>query len=240
MSEKEEKYHGMSSLPDEQKEAIIKKEYCAEIHIWGLVLSLIHAVIIFLPPLFLLFVYGIFPGWATIGKAFASTAAIAGPYWFIEPVSYFLILGVGGTYISFLAGNISNMRLPVSAVAQEVAGVREGSPEGEIIGGIGISVSQVMLTIAVLAGAVVVTLIIDVLPKNIKGAFDFLLPCLWGAIVGQFALRAPQYAAVAIIVGIPLVMYSGLPAWTQIPVMVFGLAILAILLFKRGIWVPKK
>jgi len=240
MSEKEEKYHGMSSLPDEQKEAIIKKEYCAEIHTWGLVLSLIHAVIIFLPPLFLLFVYGIFPGWATIGKAFASTAAIAGPYWFIEPVSYFLILGVGGTYISFLAGNISNMRLPVSAVAQEVAGVREGSPEGEIIGGIGISVSQVMLTIAVLAGAVVVTLIIDVLPKNIKGAFDFLLPCLWGAIVGQFALRAPQYAIVALIVGVPLVMFSGLPDWTQIPVMVFGLAILAILLFKRGIWVPKK
>ena len=148
--------------------------------------------------------------------------------------------GDRGTYISFLAGNISNMRLPVSAVAQEAAGVREGSPEGEIIGGIGISVSQVMLTIAVLAGAVVVTLIIDVLPKNIKGAFDFLLPCLWGAIVGQFALRAPQYAIVALIVGVPLVMFSGLPDWTQIPVMVFGLAILAILLFKRGIWVPKK
>ena len=240
MSEKEERFHGMSSLPDAEKEAMIKNEYCAEVHTWGLTLSLIHAVIIFLPPLLLLFVYGIFPGWATIGKAFASTAAIAGPYWFIEPVSYFLILGVGGTYISFLAGNISNMRLPVSAVAQEVAGVREGSPEGEIIGGIGISVSQVMLTIATLAAAVLVTLIIDALPKSVKGAFDFLLPCLWGAIFGQFALRAPQYAVVVLIIGIPLVMFSGLPTWTLIPLMVFGLAILAIILFKNGIWVPKK
>jgi len=34
------------------------------------------------------------------------------------------------------------MRLPVSAVAQEVAGVREGSPEGEIIGALGIIASQ--------------------------------------------------------------------------------------------------
>ncbi len=239
MSDQEEKYHGMSSLPLEQKEAIIKNEYGPPIHKAGLILMSLHAVIIFLPALFLLIAYGIWPGWSTIGKAFASTAAIAAPYWFIEPVSYFLILGIGGTYIAFMAGNISNMRLPVSAVAQEVAGVREGSPEGEIIGAIGISASQWALTIATLAAALIVTLIIDVLPKNVKGAFDFLLPALWGAIFGQFALRAPKYAGVVLIVGIPLVMYSGLPTWTLIPIMVFGLSILAIVLFKKGIWVPK-
>jgi hypothetical protein len=238
MNEKAEKYHGMSSLPDEQKEAIIKNEYGSEIHTWGLTLSLIHALIIFLPALFLFFVYDLFPGWATIGKAFASTAAVVGPYWFIEPVSYFLVLGIGGTYISFLGGNISNMRLPVSAVAQEVAGVREGSPEGEIIGAIGISVSQVILTVAVLAGAVLVTLIIDILPKSVTGAFDFLLPCLWGAIFGQFAIRGLPYAIIALIVGIPMVLFSGIPAWTQIPIMVFGLAILSLVLFKKGIWMP--
>ena len=236
----EEKYHGMSSLPLEEKEAIIKKEYGPRVHRAGLILSLCQAVIIFLPALFMLVAFGVWPGWAIIGKAFASTAAIAAPYWFIEPVSYFLILGIGGTYISFLAGNISNMRLPVSAVAQEVAGVREGSPEGEIIGAIGIVASQWALTIATLAAAIVVTLIIDVLPASIKGAFDFLLPCLWGAIFGQFALRAPQYGAVAMVVGIPLVMWSDLPTWTLIPIMVFGLAILSIILFKKGIWVPKK
>jgi len=236
----EEKYHGMSPLPLEEKEAIIKNEYGPRIHRAGLWLSLIQAVIIFLPALFLLVVYDVWPGWGTIGKAFASTAAIAGPYWFIEPVSYFLILGMAGTYISFLAGNISNMRLPVSAVSQEVAGVREGSPEGEIIGAIGIVASQWALTVATLAAAIIVTIVIGVLPKSVTGAFDFLLPCLWGAIFGQFALRAPQYAVVCMIVGIPLVMWSGLPTWTLIPIMVFGLAILSIILFKKGIWVPKK
>lgn len=235
----EEKYHGMSSLPLEEKEAIIKKEYGPKVHRAGLILSLCQAVIIFLPALFMLVAFGVWPGWAVIGKAFASTAAIAAPYWFIEPVSYFLILGIGGTYISFVAGNISNMRLPVSAVAQEVAGVREGSPEGEIIGAIGIVASQWALTVATLAAAIVVTLVIDILPASIKGSFDFLLPCLWGAIFGQFALRAPQYGVVAMVVGIPLVMWSGLPTWTLIPIMVFGLAILAIIFFKRGIWVPK-
>lgn len=236
----EEKYHGMSHLPFEEKEAIIKNEYCPKVHRAGLWLSLLHAVIVFLPALYVLFAFGIWPGWATIGKAFASTAAIAGPYWFIEPVSYFLILGVAGTYVSFMAGNISNMRLPVSAVSQEVAGVQEGSPEGEIVGAIGIVASQWALTIATLAAAIVVTLVVRNLPKSITGAFDFLLPCLWGAIFGQFTLRAPQYAVVCMIIGIPLVMYSGLPTWTLIPIMVFGLAVLSIILFKQGIWVPKK
>lgn len=234
-----EKYHGMSHLPVEEKEAIIKNDYGPKVHRVGLLTSLGQAVIIFLPALFMLVAYGVWPGWAMVGKAFASTAAIAAPYWFIEPVSYFLILGIGGTYISFLAGNISNMRLPVSAVSQEVAGVREGSPEGEIIGAIGIVGSQWALTIATLAAAIVVTLIIGSLPKSVAGAFDFLLPCLWGAIIGQFGLRSPQYAILALTIGIPLVMWSGLPTWTLIPIMVFGLAIISIFLFKRGIWVPK-
>jgi len=235
-----EKYHGMTLLPLEEKERIIRNEYAPKVHLVGLLASLVQAAIIFLPALFMLVGYGIWPGWAKVGKAFASTAAIAGPYWFIEPVSYFLILGIGGTYISFLAGNISNMRLPVSAVSQEVAGVREGSPEGEIIGAIGIIASQWALTIATLTAAIVVTLIIGFLPGSVTGAFDFLLPCLWGAIFGQFALRSPQYAILAMVIGIPLVMWSGLPTWTLIPIMVFGLAILSIFLFKRGIWVPKR
>ena len=238
--EKEEKYHGMSPLPLEQKEAIIKNEYSPRIHRAGLWLSLIQAVIIFLPALYLLIAFDVWPGWGTVGKAFVSVAAIAGPYWFIEPVSYFLVLGMAGTYISFLAGNISNMRLPVSAVSQEVAGVREGSPEGEIIGGIGIVASQWALTIATLAAAIIVTIVIGVLPKSVTGAFDYLLPCLWGAIFGQFTLRAPQYAIVCMVIGIPLVMWSGLPTWTLIPIMVFGLAMLALVFFKKGIWVPKK
>jgi hypothetical protein len=236
----EEKYHGMSPLAIEEKEAIIRNEYAPRVHRAGLGLSLVQAGIIFLPALYLLVAFRLWPGWATIGKTFASVAAFAGPYWFIEPVSYFLILGIAGTYVSFLAGNISNMRLPVSAVAQEVAGVREGSPEGEIIGAIGIVASQWALTIATISAAIIVTLVIEVLPKTVTGAFDFLLPCLWGAIFGQFTLRAPQYAVVAMIIGIPLVIWSGLPPWTLIPIMVFGLAILSIILFKKGIWVPKK
>jgi len=91
-----------------------------------------------------------------------------------------------------------------------------------------------------LTAAAVVTLVIGYLPKNVTAAFDFLLPSLWGAIFGQFALRSPHYALLTLAIGIPLVLWSGLPSWTLIPLMVFGMAVIAIVLFKRGIWVPKK
>jgi hypothetical protein len=53
------------------------------------------------------------------------------PLWFIEPVSYFLVLGICGTYISFLAGNISNFRLPVSAVARRSRRSRKALPRAK-------------------------------------------------------------------------------------------------------------
>jgi len=47
----------------------------------------------------------------------------------MEPVQYYLALGIVGTYVSFLAGNIGNLRLPVAISTAEVLGVDPGSPE---------------------------------------------------------------------------------------------------------------
>ena len=112
--------------------------------------------IFFLPPVYLMVFYGLPAEWGPIMQGAASVWSFSAPFWFIEPVSYFLILGTCGTYISFLAGNISNFRLPVSAVAQEVAGVQQGSHEGEVISTIAITATQVMMTISALTGALFV------------------------------------------------------------------------------------
>jgi len=236
---KEEKYWGMSPLPLEEKRKIMNTEYFPKIHMYGLITSLIHALIIFLPVIYLALVHGVFPPWDIAVKAFIGIASIAGPYWVIEPISYFAVLGAAGTYISFLAGNISNMRLPVSAVAQEVAGVKEGSPEGEIIGAIGIVASQWVLSIITFAAALTVTAVVEIMPPGVKKAFDWLLPALWGGIYGQFGLRNPRLAVIALAICIPLVYSRILPAYLEIPVMVFGMAVIAIVLYKKGIWVKK-
>ncbi len=234
--EKVNKLSGESPLSEAEKSDIIHKEYAPSAHRIGLITSLIHILIFFLPPLYIMFYFNIPVDWGAVIKGSISTLAVSGPFWLIEPISYFVVLGISGTYISFLAGNISNFRLPVSAVAQEVAGVREGSHEGEIISALAIVATQVMLTLAALSGAIFVTMVVKYLPKSFVAAFDWLLPSIWGAIVVQFGLRKWQYAVVAILASIYVVIYSPLPGWSHVPIIVFLMAILALRLYSKGIW----
>jgi hypothetical protein len=234
--EKTNKLAGESPLSIAEIEEIFQKEYDPIAHLIVLTFSIIHIAIFFLPPLYIMFYFNIPVDWAAVGKGTIAVLGFSAPFWFIEPISYFLVLGIAGTYISFLAGNISNFRLPVSAVAQEVAGVREGSHEGEIVSTLAIVATQVMLTLAALTGAIFVTMVVKYLPKSFVAAFDWLLPSIWGAIVIQFALRKWQYAVVAILFSIYIDIYSPLPTWSHVPIIVFFMAILALKLYGKKIW----
>ncbi len=228
-----------SPLSEAEKEAIVQAEYFPQAHRIGLVSSLLHVVIFFLPPLYLMVVHGLPAEWGKILRGAAATWSFSLPFWFIEPVSYFLVLGICGTYISFLAGNISNFRLPVSAVAQEVAQVREGSPEGEIVSTLAIAATQVMITLSALSGAIFVSAIVRLLPAPIVAAFDWLLPSIWGAIFVQFGLRNWRYAVVALTASILVVVYSGLPGWSHTLLLVAVMVALALFTHRLHIWVPK-
>lgn len=227
-----------SPLSEAEKDAIVRAEYFPTAHRIGLITSLIHVVIFFLPPIYLTVFYGLPADWGPIMQGAAATWSISMPLWFIEPVSYFLVLGICGTYISFLAGNISNFRLPVSAVAQEVAQVPEGSPEAEIISTLAIAATQLMITVSALTGAIFVSAIVGLLPASVVAAFDWLLPSIWGAIVVQFGLRNWRYAVVAVIASIVVVIYSGLPGWSHTPILVVLMVAMALFTHNRGIWVP--
>lgn len=227
---------GRSPLSESEKEAIVQREYLPKAHRIGLITSLAHVVIFFLPPIYLMVAFGLPADWPKVLNGAVATWGVSLPFWFIEPISYFMVLGICGTYISFLAGNISNFRLPVSAVAQEVAQVREGSHEGEIISTIAIVATQVMITLSALTGAVFVSIVVQLLPQSVVAAFDWLLPSIWGAIVVQFGLRKWQYAVVAIAAAIVVVVYTPLPGWSHIPILVFFMVFLAVILYNRGIW----
>jgi hypothetical protein len=226
-------------LSEAEKEAIVQREYFPAAHRIGLITSLVHVAIFFLPPIYLMVFYGLPAKWGPILQGAASAWSFSVPFWFIEPVSYFLILGICGTYISFLAGNISNFRLPVSAVAQEVAEVRQGSHEGEVISTIAITATQVVMTISALTGALFVSAIVGSLPAPVVAAFDWLLPSIWGAIIVQFGLRNWRYAVVAVIASVIVVVYSGFPSWTHTITVVVLMVALALFMCRRGLWLPK-
>jgi hypothetical protein len=172
--------------------------------------------------------FGSFVGMTVLVLALGGAYAFARESAGVGSIMYELIAARAGAEAAGVAGNISNFRLPVSAVAQEVAQVQQGSPEGEVISTLAITATQVMITISALTGALFVSAIVSALPATVVAAFDWLLPSIWGAIVVQFGLRNWRYAVVAVIISIIVVVYSGLPDWTHTMTVVVLMVALAL------------
>ncbi len=141
-----------------------------------------------------------------------------GAFYIVEPISYYPILGLAGTYISFLSGNISNLRLPCSAMAQEVVGVQEGTKQAEIIGTMGIIGSVITNLIGVTLAAFVGSWLIGLFPAFVADAFRKYTRRLQfsGQIFGQFAMRQPKLAPFAFCHPLGL-LYIKAPIWLVIP-----------------------
>ena len=182
-----------------EEKGIFRNSFIPWIVKWGRGLNLLGVLLCF-GPCIALAIMGYFPPWSAFAAALAIQLPTTMSAWFYEPISYFAVLGIPGSYMAFLSGNISNLRVPASAVAQEAAGVQEGSDEGTIVATIGIAVSTfvniVILTIGVMGGAY----ILAKLPPAVTAALNLLLPALFAALLAKNVTKNPKLA----LVGIPL------------------------------------
>lgn len=214
-------------------------EYLKPVHRVGVITTLAISAAMFLPGILLYLIYGVAAPWDAIlaGMGLALTYAV--PFFIIEPISYYPIYGDAGNYMAMTTGNVSNLRLPCAAVAQAVAGVPEGTRKGAIIGMIGIAVSVFVGLIGVFIGAIAGGAITSSFPVWLTDAFKlYLLPAVWGAVFGQFALRGPYYVIPALLIaGIPLLLKW--PGYVVIPLAVFGTLALAYFLYKKFNLAPK-
>src|SRR5690606_14908977 len=145
----------------ENKEALYEQHFTKQIIKWGRLTNLIAIPLCFIPAGVMALVFGAMPPVADILKGWVLIASIYGIYAIVEPISYFPVLGLPGTYMSFLAGNIGNMRVPCSAVAQEAVGVEPGSKRAELVSTLGIAGSiitnLIVVTIAAVGGAAIMS-----------------------------------------------------------------------------------
>ncbi len=219
-----------------------EKNYLSYINKWGKITGYLGVLVAFGPALVLAVVFNIMPPASAILTGFITMASAVGVVWFVEPISYFPIIGVAGTYMAFISGNISNLRIPASAIAQKVAEVEPGTKEGNIISTLGIAVSIVVNIVILSLGVFAGTGILDRLPENVLSAFNFLLPALFGAIFVQFALMKLKLAPIALIIAISLTLgvnaglfdfLPGMPGYIITLGSVFGTIGLAILIDKK-------
>jgi len=198
---------------------------------WTLLLA---ALFSFFPSIYLYFAYGAFPSLPIALKSWGMIASLFGAFYIVEPISYYSVLGLSGTYMSFLSGNISNLRLPCAALALEATKTEAGTKEAEVISTLGISGSIITNLIGTTSAAVVGAALIKIFPPVIADAFTkYTASAIFGAVFGQFAIKYPKLAVVGLGIPVLLRFTTKLPAWVLIIASVFGTIIIARLLYNN-------
>ncbi|SHK86277.1 hypothetical protein [Hespellia stercorisuis] len=194
-----------------------KDEYVPKVNKIGKITGYLGVLVSFTPALVLALVFGILPKPAALLTAFVSGASAFGVLWFVEPISYFPVVGSAGTYMAFLSGNISNMRIPCASMAQVSAEVEPGTDKGSIIATLGMAVS-IIINVAVLTiGAVLGTSVLAMLPDGVRTALNYLLPALFGALLIQFGIKMKKHSIIMVVIALVLYFLIGMGVFNWLP-----------------------
>lgn len=197
--------------------------------------NILAALTAFIPVIWLCTTYNCWPPVSTVLTAWGMVAASFGAFYFVEPVSYYAALGMTGTYLSFLSGNIGNMRVPCAALALDVTKSETGSIQAEIVSTMAICGSIVTNLIATTSAVIVGSAVLAVLPQFIvSGLTKYASSAIFGATFGNFAIKYPKIAVFALVIPVLLKMFTGLPAAAVIVCTVFGTLLIARVFYKKG------
>ena len=158
-------------------------------HRWGRLGTFIALVYMIAVPFIVLGYYGCIP---SLGQVFnlstISILMIYIPVGISEALSYTPILG-SSTYLTFITGNIMNLKLPCAVNAMKIAEKEANTPEGEAVSCVAVAVSSIMTVIILALAALFSTWISPIfeLPA-VKTASNYIIPALFGSLtLGLFS-----------------------------------------------------
>lgn len=156
----------------------------------------------------------------------------------VEFLVYTPMLGVGGSYITFITGNVTNMKIPCAINARDIAKTEVGTPENEIISTISTATSAIVTTLVIVVGVILLIPLQPVLQsETLAPAFDYVVPALFGALGLKYFSKSPQIAVVPVILmSLLCIVVPAAISNTSILIVPSGALALLIgfLLFKKG------
>ena len=214
--------------------------YIDSVHRDGTIWNLTVMVLLLAFPLTVAAIFGAAPDWKALGLGLLATAPMYWAVGAIETVTFVPMLGAGGSYLSFLTGNISNLKLPCAINALEQNGVSANSEEGEIISTIAIATSSIVTTIIIIIGVNCIVPLTPILEAPVLApAFEQMLPALFGGLGVAFVSKNWKIAIAPVL--LMLVLFIFVPALNagtvgiMVPVSVVFTIAVARILYRKGV-----
>ena len=204
--------------------------------IWNL--SVMGLLICF--PITVALLFSGMPDWKALMVGLVATAPMYWAVGVIETITFTPMLGAGGAYLSFVTGNISNLKLPCAINALEQNDVTVNSEEGEIVSTIAIATSSIVTTLIIILGVILIVPLTPILEAPVlKPAFAQMLPALFGGLGVAFVSKNWKIAIAPVVLMLALFIF--IPALNEgtvgimVPVSVVFTIVVSRILFKRGV-----
>ncbi|MBQ4070968.1 MAG: hypothetical protein IJD51_00955 [Clostridia bacterium] len=213
--------------------------YMDSVHRDGTIWNMVVMTLLIMFPVVVGVIFQAVPDWAGVGKGLLATAPMYWAVGVIEVITFYPMLGAGGSYLSFVTGNISNLKLPCALNALESNEVKAQSEEGEIISTISIATSSIVTTLIIIFGVALIIPLTPLLENPVLDpAFAQLLPALFGALGVVFISKNWKIAIAPIV--LMLILFVFVPALDSsmvgimVPVGVVFTIVVSRLMYKKG------
>lgn len=131
-------------------------------------------------PTFIALYYGIWPNFKEVFIVSSRLLALFVPVAIAEVISYMPVLG-SASYITYITGNVMNLKLPVALNAIELTDTDMGSEESDVITTMAIAISSITTMVIISFG---VLLLVPLSPifslPVVQTATTYMLPALFG------------------------------------------------------------
>lgn len=214
--------------------------YIDSVHRDGRIWNIGVMILLFMFPISVAILFSVSPDWGALLKGLIATAPMYWAVGAIETFTFVPMLGAGGSYLSFVTGNISNLKLPCALNALEQNEVSANSEEGEVISTIAIATSSIVTTLIIILGVILIIPLTPILSAPVlQPAFEQILPALFGGLGVAFVSKNWKIAVAPIL--LMLVLFIFVPALNSstvgimVPVSALFTIVVARILYKRGV-----
>ncbi|HPX25204.1 MAG TPA: hypothetical protein PLG87_00250 [Treponemataceae bacterium] len=183
--------------------------------------------------------YNAWPGFLPVFKGLLGVAPIYWTVGIIEIITFTPMLGTGGTYLSFVTGNVTGLKVPAALNAMESAGYKAETEEAEITSTIAIATASIITTLIISLGVLLFAQLSPLLNHPaLKPAFDNIMPSLFGGLGVVYISKnwkiavAPVVFMIALFIAVPSLASS---VGILVPVGILIALAFARLMYKKGI-----
>ena len=213
--------------------------YIDSVHRDGSIWNLSMTFLLLAFPVAIAIIWGVSPDWKGLAMGLLATLPMYWAVGIIEFFTYIPMLGIGGSYLSFVTGNISNLKLPCALNAMEQNGVTANSEEGEVISTIAIATSSIVTTLIIILGVIAIVPLTPILQAPVlQPAFEQILPALFGGLGVVFVSKNWKLAIAPII--LMLILFIFVPALNagtvgiMVPVSAVFTIVVGRVMYKKG------